>query len=95
MALPVRDKYYLRSVHEEIGLYDRKLAHLLKHEVFACEDDRASAAGKLSAKRNQLVSTAREIAGSGIEFKVCDLPRSMRSSPDERTPGVSSTADSD
>ena len=95
MALPVQDKYYLRSMHEEIGLYDRKLAHLLKHEIFSCEDDRASAAGKLATKRSQLVSTARKIAESGVEFKVSDLPRSMRSSLDAHNPDAVSTDDLD
>ena len=78
MAVPVRDKYYLRSMHEEIGLFDRKLAHLLKYETFASEEARAGAAVKLSTKRDQLVRAARELADSGVEFQAAGLPRSMR-----------------
>ena len=74
----VQDKYYLRSVHEEIGLYDRKLAHLNKYEVFASDADREAAARKMSGKRELLVQTARRLASEGIEFKDSDLPRSFR-----------------
>ncbi len=90
MALPVRDKYYLRSLHEEISLFDRKLAHLWKHETFVSEDARASAAGKLSTKREQLVRTAREIAGNGVEFKASELPRSLSPVMDEPELGAAS-----
>jgi hypothetical protein len=84
MATQVRDKYYLRSLHEEIGLFDRKLAHLLKHEPFASEQERDAAAGKLSAKREQLVRAARQMADEGIEFKNSELPRSL--SPEDSRP---------
>ena len=41
-ALP-HDKYYLRSLHQEIDLYDRKLAYLDEYEVFASPTERDEA----------------------------------------------------
>ena len=46
MANIVENKYYLKTVHEEIGLFDRKLAHLLKYDVF--ESDAAKEAEESS-----------------------------------------------
>ena len=43
MATPVKDKYFLRTLHEEIGLFDRKLAHLLKYENFPSDRERDAA----------------------------------------------------
>lgn len=54
-------KYVLKPLEEEIGLFDRKLAHLLKYEVFPSEEERQAAASKLSAKRERLVRTVREM----------------------------------
>lgn len=59
-----KDKYYLRSLHEEIGLYDRKLAHLLKYDSFASDKDRDMAAGKLRSKRDLLVRDALHLVVS-------------------------------
>lgn len=78
MPTPVRDKYYLRSLHEEIALFDRKLAHLLRYETFPSEKDRNTAAAKMSVKRGQLVASARLLVEQGVEFLPSDLPRSMR-----------------
>jgi hypothetical protein len=77
MATPVRDKYFLKSLHEEIALFDRKLAHLQRYETFPSEKDRNAAAAKMSVKRGQLVTTARKLAEEGIEFQPAELPRSM------------------
>ena len=74
----VKDKYYLRSIHEEIGLYDRKLAHLLKFDSFASDKDRDMAAGKLTSKRDLLVRDAVGLVEAGIEYKPSELPRSLR-----------------
>jgi hypothetical protein len=74
----VQDKHYLKSVHQEIDLYDRKLAHLNKYDVFASDADRETAAQKMNGKRELLVRTARRLASEGIEFKDSDLPRSFR-----------------
>jgi len=78
MANIVENKYYLKTVHEEIDLYDRKLAHLLNFETFATEADRAAATRKLNLKRDALALTAKRLAGEGIEFNQNDLPRSFR-----------------
>lgn len=78
MANIVENKYYLKTVHEEIDLFDRKLAHLLNFESFDNEADRAAATRKLTLKRDALVLTAKRLAGEGIEFNQNDLPRSFR-----------------
>lgn len=78
MRTVVQDKYFLRDLHREIDLYDRKLIHLLKHEVFATEALRDAAVRKLSTKRESLAATARTLVESGIEFQDNDLPRSFR-----------------
>ena len=74
MANNVENKYYLKTVHEEIGLFDRKLAHLAKYEVFETEEAREAATRKLARKRETLVETAKRMASDGIEFKPSDLP---------------------
>lgn len=78
MRTVVQDKYFLRDLHREIDLYDRKLIHLLKHETFATEALRDTAARKLVTKREALAATARALAASGIEFLEHELPRSFR-----------------
>lgn len=79
-----RDKYFLRDLHHEIDLYDRKLADLSKYVEFATPGDRDEAAKKLLAKRAPLEKTARELAASGVEYDAKDLPRSFRAdSPDQ------------
>ena len=77
MATAVQDKYYLRNVHQEIDLLDRKLAHLQNFESFATEQDRTQAADKMRAKRDLLVTTARRLAAEGVEFRASDVPRSI------------------
>lgn len=54
-------KYVLKPLEEEIELFDRKLAHLLKFDVFPTEEDRQAAATKLSAKRERVVRTIRQL----------------------------------
>lgn len=71
-------KYQLKSLHEEIDLFDRKLAHLLKYEAFPSDSERNAAAGKLAAKRDLLVRKARQMADDGIEFSQSELPKSLR-----------------
>lgn len=78
MRTVTQDKYFLRDLHREIDLYDRKLIHLVKHEEFATEALRNAAAKKLATKRDSLAATARSLAASGIEFHESDLPRSFR-----------------
>ncbi|HEY2470195.1 MAG TPA: hypothetical protein VGI45_20520 [Terracidiphilus sp.] len=80
---PPTDKYFLRSVHQEIDLYDRKLAYLDKYMNFANTSDRKQAEAKLLQKRASLEKTARELAAAGVEFSEADLPRSFRAQTDQ------------
>jgi hypothetical protein len=74
------DKYFLRSLHQEIDLYDRKLAYLDKYVQFASIDDRKEAEGRLLSKRSSLAETAKQLVAAGVEFNPADLPRSFRTS---------------
>ena len=74
----VESKYYLKSVHAEIDLFDRRLAHLMKYDVFESDAARAAAARKINLKREPLVQTAKRLAAEGVEFKETELPRSFR-----------------
>ena len=85
-SAPVHNKYYLKTLHEEIGLLDRKIAHLLKYESFATDKERNAAASKLSVKREQLVRTAQEMVTAGIEFKPSEQPRSL--APEQPAPAA-------
>lgn len=78
------DKYFLRSLHQEIDLYDRKLAYLEKYGQFDSTADREGAESKLLAKRASLAQTARQLVAEGVEFNPADLPRSFRPSEDTR-----------
>ncbi len=73
-----RDKYFLRDLHQEIDLYDRKLAYLNHCEDSAASGDRGEAEKKLLAKRAPLEKTARELVALGVEYEEKDLPRSFR-----------------
>lgn len=74
---PRRDKYYLRDLHQEIDLYDRKLAYLDKFAEFASPAERERAEKELLAKRAPLEKAALELAASGVEYEEKDLPRSF------------------
>ncbi|MGA2569160.1 MAG: hypothetical protein ABSF23_01450 [Terracidiphilus sp.] len=79
MKKPVpHDKYFLRSLHQEIDLYDRKIAYLNKFVQFASTADREGAEHKLLTKRASLAETARQLVADGVEFDRSDLPRSFR-----------------
>lgn len=82
--LKVQDKYYLRSLHAEIDLYDRKLSHTAKYGLFASEAERESAVVKMTTKRETLARTARRLAEEGIEFHISDLPRSFRPQTEDK-----------
>ncbi len=74
----VESKYHLKTIHAEIDLYDRRLAHLLKYDVFETEAARAAAARKLTLKRDPLAATAKRLVAEGVEYKESELPRSFR-----------------
>ncbi len=83
MKKPVpHDKYFLRSLHQEIDLYDRKLAYVEKFAQFASTADRKDAENKLLSKRKSLEATARQLVADGVEFNPADLPRSFRAPVD-------------
>lgn len=73
-----RDKYFLRDLHQEIDLYDRKIAYLDKYVEFPTPADREQAEKRLLAGRAPLEKTALELAASGVEYEEKDLPRSFR-----------------
>ena len=73
-----RDKYFLRDLHREIDLYDRKLAYLDKFAEFASSGDREEAERGLRTKRAPLEKAALELVASGVEYEEKDLPRSFR-----------------
>jgi hypothetical protein len=77
-AATQRNKYFLRDLHQEIDLYDRKLAYLGQQVDFASPADREEAEKKLQAKRAPLERAALELVASGIEYEEKDLPRSFR-----------------
>ena len=74
---PRRDRYFLRDLHQEIDLYDRKLAYIDKFVEFASPADRQQAEKELLAKRAPLEKAALELAASGVEYDEKDLPRSF------------------
>jgi hypothetical protein len=78
MATAPTGKYYLRSIHEEIALFDRKLAHLVKYETFASDEERDQASRKMETKRKALVTIAQRLVAEGVEFDASELPRSLR-----------------
>jgi hypothetical protein len=84
-AVVPRDKYFLKSLHQEIDLYDRKLADLKNFGVFATEADRQDAESKMLTKRASLERTARELSASGVEFSEEDLPRSFRAQREDES----------
>jgi hypothetical protein len=78
MATAPTGKYYLRSIHEEIALFDRKLAHLEKYETFASDGEREVAVRKMVTKRKALVTIAERLVAEGVEFTAAELPKSLR-----------------
>jgi hypothetical protein len=75
------DKYFLKSLHQEIDLYDRKLAYLEKYAQFDSIADREGAENKLLTKRAIACGDGKATGcrRSGIQ-SAFDLPRSFRAS---------------
>src|ERR1700760_3875315 len=65
----IQDKYFLKSLHEEIDLYDRKLAHTLKYGIFPSDQERQVEAGKITVKRAGLERNAKALMAAGVEFR--------------------------
>jgi len=76
-AKPV-SKYELKDLHQEIDLFDRKIAYCKAFETFASEEARAAALQKLMTKREGLVKRAVEAVNSGVECDPKYLPRSFK-----------------
>jgi len=78
--MPARsdNKYELKDLHQEIDLFDRKIAYCQNFEKFATDQERAAALQKLATKRDSLVKTAFEMAGRGVECDPKYLPRSFK-----------------
>jgi hypothetical protein len=72
MATIIPSRFALKSIHEEIDLFDRKLAHAEKYGAFVSDKEREAAVNKLLTKRQQLVPS--------------ELPRSLRPVPEEAQP---------
>lgn len=91
MSTTAPSKYYIKSLEDEIGLFDRKLAHLLKFESFATEKERNAAAGRLTTKRERLIETIRELTeGKAPEAesaapKKAPKKRTTKTSPRSKT----------
>lgn len=88
MATAPTGKYYLRSIHEEIALFDRKLAHLEKYETFASDEEREQAAKKMATKRKALVTIAQRLVAEGVDFNASELPKSLRPAGSEAEPAA-------
>ena len=71
-------KYALKDLHEEIDLFDRKIAYCEKHERFDSQQARECALQKLVTKREALVKAALAMAGRGVECDSKYLPRSFK-----------------
>jgi hypothetical protein len=78
----VQDKYYLKALHGEIDLYDRKLAHMEKYVHFGSDRERTIAIGKMATRRANLARTAQKLMKDEIEFHSSGLPRSFRAQPE-------------
>lgn len=79
MQLVQPSKYHLKNLHQEIDLYDRKIAHCQTYEKFDSEAERSIAVAKLAKKRKGLVESAAAMASTGIEYDPNQLPRSLKS----------------
>ncbi len=71
-------KYELKDLHQEIDLFDRKIAYCENHEPFDSQQARAAALQKLVSKRESLAKAALAMASRGIECDPKYLPRSFK-----------------
>ncbi len=78
MQVMADNKYSLKDLHEQIDLFDRKIAHCHTHEKFDSEEQREAALHKLNVKREALVKTALAMASRGVECDPKYLPRSLK-----------------
>ena len=76
-------KYHLKDLHEEISLFDRKIAHCQNIQRFDCDEERSRELERLGKKRDLLVKSATQMAAMGIEYDPDRLPPSMKQAKDE------------
>lgn len=74
-------KFALNDLHQEIDLFDRKIAYCQTLEKFDSQEERESALRKLVSKRESLVKTALAMTGRGVECDPEHLPRSFKQPP--------------
>lgn len=86
MPVLAQGRYQLKSLHEEIDLFDRKMAHVLRYEQFASDAERAAELKRLTTKRELLVRAAAQMVHDGIEYNDAELPRSFRAEQDSAVP---------
>lgn len=77
MQVKPASKYDLKDLHQEIDLFDRKIAYCQSYEKFDTEEARATALQKLINKRETLVKAASDAVSRGIEYDPKYLPRSF------------------
>lgn len=68
----------MRDLHQEIDLFDRKIAYCRDFEKFDSEQARSLSLKKLVTKREALAKAALAMAGRGIECDPKYMPRSFR-----------------
>jgi len=73
-----RDKFYLKSLHQEIDFFDRKISYLENFTQFDTDAERDAARHKLVTKRASLAETAKILVADGVEFNHSELPRSFQ-----------------
>lgn len=78
MRAKPRSKYDLQDLHQQIDLFDRKIAYCHGHERFDSEEARSAALQKLVTTRETLVKAASEAVNSGVECDPKYLPRSFK-----------------
>jgi hypothetical protein len=71
-------KYDLKDLHQEIDLFDRKIAYCRGHERFDSEKARSAALQKLVTTRETLVKAALDAVNNGVECDPKYLPRSFK-----------------
>lgn len=77
MQVKPASKYDLKDLHQEIALFDRKIAYCQNYEKFDSDEARAAAVQKLETKRLTLVKRALAAVSDGIECDPKYVPRSM------------------
>ena len=83
--MPARpdSKCELKELHQEIDLFDRKIAYCQNFEKFATDEERSTALKKLVTKRQALVKTALAMASRGVECDPKYLPRSFKAAAED------------